>query len=144
MNYLNLGGLEAISKETKGHVKGPHINIAMKRPLCKQCHQKHAGVNYKKNGRTYYRSKCDSCLRLAKKEKPPKPNWAKSGYKKKMTCDRCGFKARWAKQIVVYYTDGDLNNTKRNNLKSICLNCTVDIEKQDIPWVQDHSLVPDN
>lgn len=116
----------------------------MNRPLCQQCRQKHAGVNYKRNGKTYYRSKCDTCLRLAKKKKPPKPNWTLSGYKKKMVCDRCGFKARWGKQIVVYYADGDLKNTKQNNLKSICLNCTIEVEKQDIPWALDLSVRADN
>ena len=111
----------------------------MNRPLCKECNQKHVAVNYIRNGKTYYRSKCDSCLRLAKKKKPPKPNWSKSGYQKKMVCDKCGFKARWADQIIVFYADGDLKNTKKNNLKSICLNCTIELDKQDIPWAKDLS-----
>ena len=116
----------------------------MKRPICKQCKVKPAGVNYIRNNKTYYRSKCDSCLRLDKKKKVPKPKWSLDGYKKKMVCDKCHFKARWAKQIMIFYADGDMNNTKGNNLKSICLNCTIEIEKQDIPWSMDLSISADN
>jgi len=105
--------------------------------MCKICKQKPAGINYKKDGKTYYRSKCDSCIRQTKKKPLPKPNWARNGYKKKMVCDKCGFKARWAKQIIVFYIDGNMNNTKQNNLRSICLNCSVSVEKQDLPWIKD-------
>jgi len=69
----------------------------------------------------------------------PKPSWVKAGYKKKLVCDKCGFTARWANQMVVYYVDGNLKNTSLINLKSICLNCTVVIEKQGIPWARDMS-----
>ena len=116
----------------------------MKRPLCIVCNQRHAGINYRRNGKTYYRKKCDTCIREGRGIKPAKPNWTKSGYKKKIVCDKCGFRSRWAKQIVVYYVDGDLNNTKQNNLKSICLNCSVAIEKQDVPWIKELSITPDN
>lgn len=120
------------------------LNNYMKRPICKQCEIKPAGVNYIKDGKTYYRSKCDSCLRKTKEKKPQKPKWSLSGYKKKMVCDKCHFKARWAKQIMIFYVDGDMNNTKQNNLKSICLNCAIDIEKQDIPWAKERGVVADN
>jgi len=72
------------------------------------------------------------------------PNWTKTGYKKKTECDKCHFKARWGKQIIVYYVDGDLKNTQRTNLRSICLNCAVAVEKQDMPWAKDLGLTPDN
>lgn len=111
--------------------------------MCKACELRHAGVNYIRNGKIYYRKLCDTCIREKKGIKPAKPNWAKSGYQKKMTCDKCGFKARWSKQILVYYVDGDLNNTKQNNLRSICLNCSVAVEKQDMPWAKDLSPRPD-
>jgi hypothetical protein len=115
-----------------------------RRPICKSCSQRHVGINYKRNGKTYYRSKCDSCIREAKKNKPAVPNWARGGYKKKMECDLCHFKARWGKQIIVYYVDGDLKSTQLNNLKSICLNCAVVVEKQDMPWAKDLGLNADN
>ena len=116
------------------------VNKTMKRPLCTACNQKPAGINYKRNGKTYYRTKCDSCIRKGNKVPAAIPNWTKSGYKKKMVCDKCHFKARWAKQMVIYYVDGDMNNTNLSNLKSICLNCSVAVEKQDMPWVKDLDL----
>ena len=115
-----------------------------KRPICIKCLQRHAGINYKRNGKTYYRKKCDTCIREAKAIKPAKPNWTKSGYKKKMVCDKCHFKARWGKQILVYYVDGDLKNTQLSNLKSICLNCSVAVEKQNSPWAKALGLNADN
>ena len=116
----------------------------MKRPVCTECTQRPAGINYKRNGKTYYRKKCDTCIRAEHNVKPAKPNWTKSGYKKKMECDKCHFKARWGKQIIIYYVDGDMNNTHLANLKSICLNCSVAVEKQDMPWLKDLGLNADN
>jgi len=116
----------------------------MKRPICIDCNQRHAGINYHRNGKTYYRKKCDSCIRNGGSIKTPVPNWSKSGYKKKMECDKCHFKARWGKQIIVFYVDGNLNNTALSNLKSICLNCSVAVEKQDMPWAKDLGLTADN
>jgi len=114
----------------------------MNRPLCKNCSQKPASINYKRKGKTYYRKKCDSCIRKVKNMRPPVPNWSKAGYKKKLICDKCAFKARWLGQIVIYYVDGNMNNVKLANLKSVCLNCTILIEKGDIPWTREVS--PDN
>lgn len=111
----------------------------MKRPLCAACHQRPASINYKRNNKTYYRKKCDTCIREDRGISPPKPNWTKVGYKKKLVCDKCGFKARWLNQLVVYYVDGDMTNTKLINLKSICLNCTVVIAKEDMPWAKEIS-----
>ncbi len=108
----------------------------MKRPICAECNQKHASVNYTYKNKRYYRKKCDSCIRKSKKIVPPAPNWVKAGYKKKLQCDKCKFKARWHSQLVVYYADGDLTNTKLINLKTICLNCVVIIEKGDMPWIK--------
>lgn len=109
----------------------------MERPLCAVCNQRPASINYKKNNKTYYRKKCDGCIRDSRKIKKPVPKWSKDGYTKKLVCDMCAFKAKWHNQLVVYYTDGNMNNTKLINLKSICLNCTVVIEKQGMPWVKD-------
>ncbi len=116
----------------------------MKRPLCTTCKQKPGGINYIRNGKTYYRTKCDSCIRKAKKIKAPIPKWSMVGYKKKLVCDKCGFRARWIKQMVIYYVDGNMNNTNLNNLKSVCLNCTVVIEKNDMSWTPDLTIGPDN
>lgn len=62
------------------------------------------------------------------------PRWSTSGYKKKKSCDRCGFKARHQAQLLVYHVDGNLNNNDLRNLRTVCLNCTVEISKQGLPW----------
>lgn len=116
----------------------------MKRPICTKCGQRHVSINYRRGDKTYYRKVCDTCIRASKAIKPAKPRWAKIGYKKKLVCDKCHFKARWTKQMIVYYVDGDLNSTRLSNLKSICLNCSVSIEKQDMPWVKSLGVDPDN
>lgn len=129
---------------TEGGPGRPSTPANGKRPICRLCNQKHVGINYIKRGKTYYRSKCDSCIRQSKKINPAKPTWSRNGYKKKMICDKCHFSARWIKQIIVYYIDGNLNNPKLNNLRSICLNCTITVEKQDMPWAKDLEIGPDN
>ena len=105
-----------------------------KRPLCTVCGTRHRAIAYHKYGRVYYRSKCDACIRRGRKQKPSKPRWQIAGYKKKVVCDRCGFRAKSAAQILVYHSDGNLNNNNLNNLKSICLNCTVEVTRLDLPW----------
>ena len=114
----------------------------MLRPICKSCGKNHCAVNYIREGITHYRSGCDECGRKKKKLKPRKANWTKSGYKKKATCDRCGFKSKYSAQTSVYHVDGNLHNTGVNNLKTVCLNCTVEIKKSDLSW-QPGDLVPD-
>lgn len=57
------------------------------------------------------------------------------GYKKKPGCDKCGFKARYTAQLMVYHVNGDLNNSDLRNLKTICLNCAEEIIRSDVPWV---------
>lgn len=105
-----------------------------KRPLCSVCNAKPRAIAYHKYGRVYYRSKCDACIRRGRKQKPAKPRWQIAGYKKKLVCDRCGFRAKHVAQTLVYHTDGNLNNNSLNNLKSICLNCTVEVTRLDLPW----------
>ena len=101
------------------------------RPIC-ECGKKCA-INYKKDGKYYYRKKCNSCLRKESKSKVP--DWKKSGYVKKMHCEKCNFKAKYEDQITVY----QLNNLAKS-FKSVCLNCKVDIDKNG--W-QSGDLTPD-
>lgn len=77
---------------------------------------------------------CEYCIKLKRKIKVPSPKWKLDGYKKKSTCDRCGFRAKYAAQLLVYHVDGDLNNTSLRNLKTICQNCVVEIAKSTLPW----------
>lgn len=59
-----------------------------------------------------------------------------------MSCDRCGFRARHSAQLTVYHVDGDLNNCNLRNLKTVCLNCVVDVTRSDAGW-QPGDLEPD-
>ena len=112
------------------------------RKLCTVCGKKPCAVNYKMFSKTYYRSRCDSCIRKKKKLPTPIPSWHKAGYKKKPHCEKCGFKAKYKEQLFVYHVDGILNNTALNNLKTVCTNCQIEIAKTGLGWVQG-DLVPD-
>lgn len=104
------------------------------RPLCLTCNKNYKAVNYVRNGKTYYRSLCDECGRKKHKVKPRKPNWTKSGYNKKATCDLCGFHSITPSQITVFHIDGNLENIELNNLRSICLNCVEVVKKKNVTW----------
>ena len=106
------------------------------RPICPACNQRPRAIAYHRNEKIYYRSRCENCLKAGRKIKASKPKWQLDGYKKKATCDRWGFRARYSAQLLVYHVDGNLNNSNLKNLKTICLNCTVDIKKADLPCSQ--------
>lgn len=109
-----------------------HMPIA--RPICKKCNQNVRAINYKRDGVTHYRSLCDECGRKKNKLKPRNPNWVRSGYKKKTTCDLCGFKSLFSSQITVYHIDGDLENISLVNLRSVCLNCIEIVKRKQVTW----------
>ena len=104
------------------------------RPICKSCNKNLCAVNYKKNDVTHYRSSCDECGRKKKRLKPRIPSWKKANYKKKTTCDLCGFRSIYHSQTVVYHIDGDLKNVNFNNLRTICLNCVETIKVKEVTW----------
>ena len=108
--------------------------MLLQRPIWKKCNKNHAAINYKRNEVTHYRSICDECGRKKKKQKPLKANWTKSGYKKKTTCDLCGFKSMFSTQITVFHVDGNLEHIEQTNLRSICLNCVEVVKKKDVNW----------
>ena len=110
------------------------------RPLC-QCGLRPAAVNYKKGKKTYYRRLCERCLHHGKL-KYGIPRWQQAGYRKEVRCEKCGFKAIDAKQLDVYHIDGDLNNCRHNNLKTICANCQRVLQREGVRWKQG-DLVPD-
>lgn len=112
------------------------------RPVCTECHQNQAAINYKRNGMTHYRRLCDACGKKKKKIKPAVPGWVRSGYKKKTACEKCGFKSKYREQLGVYYVDGNRHNNSVGNLKTVCLNCGVEIGKLKLGW-QPADLVPD-
>src|SRR6056300_1030889 len=92
----------------------------MNRPICSACNRRLVAVNY---------------IKEKKRKVPPKiARWMKSGFKKKLNCDRCGFYAKSGAQILVFHMDGDLNNCALTNLGNVCLNCSVEITKLELPW----------
>jgi hypothetical protein len=115
----------------------------MERPICPACQQRFCAINYYLSGQPHYRSRCEYCIKRSRKIKPPTPRWQSAGYKKKPTCDRCGFRAKHTAQLLVYHVDGSLHNTDAKNLKTVCLNCVVDIKKADLPW-RPGDLEPDH
>lgn len=108
-----------------------HMNS---RPLCPSCNLKPVAVNYVKDNKQYYRKFCDSCSRKGKKLKPKPPAWAQKGYKKKPHCEKCGFASKHVEQLNVFHVDGNLKNNDWVNLKTICLNCTIEVFKSKLRW----------
>jgi hypothetical protein len=104
------------------------------RPICKACNKNFCDINYHRLGKIYYRSLCSDCGRHKAKKKPRKKLWEKGGYKKKTTCDLCGFHSVFPSQITVFHIDGDLENITLSNLRSVCLNCIEVIKRKNIKW----------
>lgn len=111
----------------------------MIRNICKVCQQRPVAVNYYKHGKPFYRSKCDHCSR---NRTDGIPLWSKSGYKKKFSCDKCGYISKHQEQFNVYYIDGNPSNVKYSNLKTVCANCQRILHKLKLPWRQG-DLTPD-
>ena len=131
-------GFLLLFNKVKRAEKRAVINICM-RPLCKNCNQKPCAINYYKDGKPHYRKKCDTCSRQAY---PKKPRWAQAGYVKKLQCDKCAFKSKHQEQFNVFHIDGNLNNCRHANLKTICANCQRIMQKEGTRWRQG-DLVPD-
>jgi len=110
------------------------VNIYVKRPTCPACNQRPCAINYYKDTVPHYRSRCESCTRKNRGIRPREPRWKSAGYKKKTTCDRCGFRARYSAQIMIYHIDGNLNNVEPKNLRCVCRNCEIDVAKGDLVW----------
>lgn len=109
------------------------------RPLC-ICGFRPAAINYYKNGKPYYRRYCEACLKGGKNAGIPR--WKLAGYVPKNQCDKCGFKSQHKEVFNVFHVDGDLNNCKHTNLKTVCANCQRVLHKEGVRWRQG-DLVPD-
>lgn len=115
----------------------------MQRPLCRACNQNPVAVNYHRQGKIYYRKLCDGCQRRGRKIKPTPPSWFKAGYRKKDRCDMCNWRARYPeRQMTVFHVDGNLRNNSDLNLRTICLNCRVEIAMSKLPW-REAEIKPD-
>ena len=104
------------------------------RPLC-MCGLRPAAINYKKEGKTFFRKKCEICLRHGGIGHGI-PKWKQSGYEKKPYCEKCGFKSKHSEQFNVFHTDGNLENCRPSNLKTICANCQRVLQKEGVRWKQ--------
>lgn len=112
---------------------------ALMRKLCKVCQQRPVAINYYKDSKVFYRSKCDHCARGYKNSNPL---WDQQGYKKKSQCDKCGYASKHTEQFNVYHVDGDLKNCRYTNLKTVCANCQRILHIQGVKWRQG-DLTPD-
>lgn len=95
------------------------------RQTCARCGQKSRAINYKKEGRVYYRSMCESCI--VQNTRKSKTEWIVKGYKKKLTCETCTFIPKYPDQLVVY--------KYKTVFKTICLNCEVEATVSDAIFV---------
>lgn len=109
------------------------------RKLCQQCGTNPCAVNYYKEGKPFYRSKCDRCSRGST---PGRTRWQLAGYKKLDHCERCGYKSKYTEQFNVFHVDGDLNNCRHSNLKTVCANCQRSLHREGVRWRQG-DLEPD-
>ena len=103
------------------------------RPLCK-CGARPRAVNYKKNDRTYYRRLCEVCMYNGLFAKIPR--WQRAGYKIKDQCEKCGFRSQHREVFRVFHIDGNLDNCRFSNLKTVCANCTATLYKEGSTWKQ--------
>jgi len=101
------------------------------RNLCTDCRQRPVAINYYKDGKPFYRSKCDHCSRGYVKLRPL---WQRSGYKKKLNCEKCNYSSKHEEQFDVYFIDGNMQNFKFTNLKTVCANCQRILQKEGIKW----------
>jgi len=83
---------------------------------------------------------CNVCLKHGADAGAPR--WHRSGYRIKNQCDKCGFKSLHSEVFAVFHVDGDLNNCRPANLKTVCANCSRVLHKENVRWRQG-DLVPD-
>ena len=112
----------------------------MTRPIC-ACGMRPRAVNYRKEGRVYYRSMCEICHRYGGIGKGL-PKWFQDGYRQKEICEKCGFKSKHKEQFGVFHIDGNCNNSRPANLKTVCANCQRVLHKEGVRWRQG-DLTPD-
>ena len=103
------------------------------RPMCK-CGVRPCAINYKKEGKTFYRKLCERCLKHGLFHGVPK--WYRLGYRMKNQCDKCGYKSKIIDVFRVFHIDGNLNNCNRANLKTVCANCRIELASQNSVWKQ--------
>lgn len=94
------------------------LSKVFERGTCKHCGIRPKAINYVKNNKTFYRSKCEICLSGNNKFKIPA--WKRDGYVKNKKCEQCGFLSKFTEQMTVI--------TEKKKYKTICLNCQVEVK----------------
>jgi hypothetical protein len=51
-------------------------------------------------------------------------------------CEKCGHRSPHLEVFRVFHVDGDLNNCRPANLKTVCCNCAQVLGKEGINWRQ--------
>ena len=64
------------------------------------------------------------------------PRWFRAGYHMKSQCDKCGFKSPHSQVFRVFHIDGNLDNCRHSNLKTVCANCAGILGKEGMAWRQ--------
>lgn len=54
----------------------------------------------------------------------------------KSQCDKCGFKSPHSQVFRVFHIDGNLDNCRHSNLKTVCANCASILGKEGMIWRQ--------
>ena len=108
------------------------------RPICQSCNQRPRAIAYHREEKIQYRKLCEYCIKRKKRVPAPVARWKSAGYK-----NQCGFRSKYTGQLLVYHVDGNLNNNNLRNLKTVCLNCTIEITKADLIW-RPGDLEPDH
>jgi hypothetical protein len=89
------------------------------RPVCQNCNFALAKPNGKsKHGFQKWHKYCDDCAKALYSKKH------KHLQHKKATCEECGFVPEDRCQLDLVYRDGNQNNKKDANLKTLCANCS--------------------
>ena len=101
------------------------------RPLCK-CGLRPRAVNYKKGNKIYYRKLCEACMTNGLYYGIPR--WQRVGYKMKSQCEKCGFRSPHTQVFRVLHVDGNLDNCRPTNLKTVCANCIAVLSKEGVEW----------
>jgi hypothetical protein len=94
------------------------LSKVFERGTCKNCGIRPKAINYVKNDKIFYRSKCEVCLSGNNEFKIPA--WKRDGYVKNKKCEQCGFLSKFTEQTTVVI--------EKKKYKTICLNCQIEIK----------------
>ena len=64
------------------------------------------------------------------------PRWQRAGYRMKLQCEKCGHRSPHLEVFRVFHVDGNLDNCRPANLKTVCCNCAQVLGKEGVTWRQ--------